>query len=217
MATMLYLLKNIQLPKIAHVKCEFDRSEVTDVSGALLQELARPEISGCIKPGMKIAVGVGSRGLASLEIMVKTLVTKLKELGAKPFIVPTMGSHGGATAEGQRAILASLGITEEAMGCPIRATMETVNLGTVHVPELNVDTESYFDRNAYEADGIVTIARIKPHPAFKDVVESGLCKMLAVGFGKQRGAQAYHTAANGQLGRVIEAFTAISLDDCAVL
>lgn len=204
MATMLHLLKNVQLPKVAHVKCEFDRSEVEDVAAALLKELERPEIAGCVKPGMKIAVGVGSRGLASLEIMVKTLVEKLQELGAEPFIVPTMGSHGGATAEGQKAILSSLGITEETMGCPIRSSMETVELGTVHIPDLDTDTKTYFDRNAYEADGIVTVARVKVHPAFKDTLESGLCKMLVVGFGKQRGAQAYHTAANGRMGRVLE-------------
>lgn len=217
MATMLHLLKNVQLPKVAHVKCEFDRSEVEDVAAALLKELERPEISCCIKPGMKIAVGVGSRGLASLETMVKTLVKKLQDLGAKPFIVPTMGSHGGATAEGQKAILASLGITEETMGCPIRSSMETVELGTVHIPDLDTDTKTYFDRNAYEADGIVTVARVKVHPAFKDTLESGLCKMLVVGFGKQRGAQAYHTAANGRMGRVLEAVAPHILKNTKVL
>ena len=174
MASMLHLLQNVQLPKVAHVKCEFDRSEVADVEATLLKELERPEIANCVKPGMKIAVGVGSRGLADLETMVKTLVKKLQNLGADPFIVPTMGSHGGATAEGQKTILASLGITEEAMGCPIRSSMETVELGTVHIPDLGVDTKTYIDRNAYEADGIVTVARVKVHPAFKDTLESGL-------------------------------------------
>jgi len=217
MASMQHLLKDIKLPKVAHVKCEFDRSEVSDIEGALLGELSRPEISGCIKPGMKIAVGVGSRGLAGLEIMVKTLVSKLKELGAEPFIVPTMGSHGGATAEGQKAILASLGITEQTMGCPICSCMETVSLGRVHIPELETDTETYLDKNAYEADGIVFVARVKPHPAFKDVIESGLCKMLAVGFGKQHGAQAYHTAANGRMGRVLEAVAPHLLKNCKLL
>lgn len=202
---MYHLLKNIQLPKVARVKCEFDRSEVADVKAALQAELARPEIEARVKPGMRIAVGVGSRGLANLEVMVKTLVDKLKELGAEPFIVPTMGSHGGATAAGQQSILAALGITEETMGCPIRASMETVELGTVQIPDLNTSTRTYIDRNAYEADGIVTVARVKVHPAFKDTLESGLCKMLVVGFGKQRGAQAYHTAANGRMGRVLEA------------
>ena len=217
MASMLHLLKNVQLPKVAHVKCEFDRSEVSDVAAALLKELERPEILETVKPGMKIAVGVGSRGLAGLEIMVKTLVKKLQNLGAEPFIVPTMGSHGGATAEGQRAILAALGITEESIGCPIRSSMETVELGTVHVPDLNVDTRTYLDRNAYEADGIVFVARVKPHPAFKDVLESGLSKMLVVGFGKQKGAQAYHTAANGRMGRVLEAVAPHNLEMCKVL
>ncbi len=205
MASMRHLLKDIKLPKVAHVKCEFDRSEVSDIEEALLKELSRPEISGRIKPGMKIAVGVGSRGLAGLEVMTKTLVSKLKQLGAEPFIVPTMGSHGGATAEGQKAILTSLGITEQSMGCPISSSMETVELGEVYIPDLDTNTKTYLDRNAYEADGIVFIARVKPHPAFKDTIESGLCKMLAIGFGKQNGAQAYHTAANGRMGRVLEA------------
>lgn len=217
MATMKIMLEHIQLPMVAKVRCEFDRSEITDVAAAMRAELSKPEIARRIKPGMRIAIGVGSRGLASLEIMVKTLVDKLKELGAEPFIVPTMGSHGGATAEGQRAILASLGITEETMGCSIRSSMETVKLGTVHVADLGVDTETYFDRNAYEADGIVTIARVKPHPAFKDVVESGMCKMLVVGFGKQNGAQAYHTAANGRMGRVVETVAVNNIEKCKIL
>lgn len=217
MATLYPLLKDVSLPKIARVKCEFDKSEIHDVSATLLQELHHPEISRCIRPGMKVAVAVGSRGLASLEDLVKTLVNRLKEQGAEPFIVPAMGSHGGATAEGQREILASLGITEAVMGCPIRSSMETVTLGTVRIPELNRETETYMDRYAYEADGIIPVARVKAHPAFQDEIESGMCKMLVVGLGKQQGAQAYHTTANGRMGRVVNAVAAHHLKKCRVL
>lgn len=217
MATMYQILKNISLPQIARVQCEFDRSEVSNVSEAVQSELRRKEIAECIKPGMRIAVGVGSRGLASLPEMTKALIDELILRGAKPFVVPTMGSHGGATAEGQEKILASLGITEDTMGCPICSSMETVELGEIAVPELNVTTHVYFDKNAYQADGIVMVARVKPHPAFKDAVESGMLKMLAIGFGKQRGAQAYHTAANGRMGRVVEAVASHNIRTCKVL
>ncbi len=217
MPDMYRLVENIRLPRMAEVRCEFDRSAVEDVPEAVRAELGRPEIDAMIRPGMRIAVGVGSRGLASLREMVKTLVGELKKRGALPFIVPSMGSHGGATAEGQTALLKSLGITEETAGCPIRATMETVPLGTVHVPELDVDLESFIDKNAYEADGIITIARVKPHPAFKDTIESGLCKMFVIGLGKQKGAQNCHTAANGRMGRVVEAVASANLPKCKVL
>lgn len=146
-----------------------------------------PRIRGKIQPGMEIAVGVGSRGITKLDRIVLEVVENLKRLEANPFLVPAMGSHGGATAEGQREILASYGITEDRMQVPIRATMEVVDLG--HTPQ---QVPVYFDAIAAAADGIVVINRVKSHTDFRGDHESGLLKMLAIGLGKQRGAQAFH-------------------------
>lgn len=217
MATMMHLLKDVKMPRVVRVGCEFDKRCIQDIEGALRAQLSKPEIREKVRPGMRIAVGVGSRGLASLAEMVKTLVNELRDMGARPFIVPAMGSHGGAQAEGQEAILASFGISEATMGCPVISSMETVSLGKVTIPELETETETYFDKNAFEADGIVCVARVKVHPAFKDTLESGMCKMLVVGYGKQKGAQAYHTAANGRMGRVVEHVAASNLEKCKIL
>jgi hypothetical protein len=134
-----------------------------------------------------VAIGVGSRGLASLQAIVAATVTALKEAGCEPFIAPAMGSHGGATAEGQVAMLAELGITESSAGAPIRSSMEVVEVG-----RLPGGTPLYFDRLAMEADLVVPINRVKPHTSFHGAVESGLVKMLAIGLGKHAGATAMH-------------------------
>lgn len=217
MADMGKMMDIIKLPKIAKVICDFDSSKIEDVETHLISELSKPEIKAKLKPGMKIALGVGSRGIADLVLMAKTIVKQLQSYGADVFIIPTMGSHGGATAEGQLAILNSLGVTEESMGCKIVSSMETVDLGEVEIPELGAKTQTYCDKNAYNADGIVLLNRVKVHPAFKDTLESGMCKMIAIGLGKQKGAQAYHTAANGKMGRVVEHVAKSNLEKCKIL
>jgi hypothetical protein len=132
-------------------------------------------------------VGVGSRGINNLVPAVRALTGVLKAAGAQPFIVPAMGSHGGASAEGQRSILADYGVTEESVGAPVRATMETVETG-----ELDDGYPVYFDAYAYAADAVVVVNRIKPHTDFSGVIESGLAKMCAIGLGKQKGASTIH-------------------------
>ncbi len=141
-----------------------------------------------IRPGMTVAVGAGSRGIAHYDAIVRTVCDELRGLGAKVFIVPAMGSHGGATGPGQRAVLARYGITEPAMGVPIRSDMDTVELARTG------DFIVYQDRNAVSADAIVLVNRIKPHTDFHGPIESGLMKMAAVGLGKQRGAEQFHQA-----------------------
>jgi hypothetical protein len=136
---------------------------------------------------MKVAVGVGSRGISQIDVMAKAVVATLKELRTEPFIVAAMGSHGGATPEGQRALLASYGVTEQAMGVPIHTEMETVLLGQNSWGE-----PVYWDRNAFEADAVVTISRIKPHTDFTGTYESGIVKMLVIGLGKRDGAATHH-------------------------
>jgi hypothetical protein len=181
------LLKDIPVPKMAKVKVKFDNTKIDDLEPALLAKLQQEHIKSTVKPGMEIAVAVGSRGLDRLVELTAVTVKFLKDLGAKPFIVPSMGSHGGATAEGQREVLAHLGVTEESAGCEIRSSMEVVKLG-----ELPNGLPVYVDKYASEADGIVVINRVKPHTAFRGPVESGIMKMISIGLGKQRGAEACH-------------------------
>ena len=181
------LLKDIPLPKMAKVKQTFDPTQLDDLPKELAGKLNKQEIKDTVKPGMEIAVAVGSRGLDRLVELTEVTVKFLQDLGAKPFIVPSMGSHGGATAEGQKAVLEHLGITEETVGAPIRSSMEVIKIG-----ELPNGLPVYIDKLASQADGIVVINRIKPHTAFRGPVESGVMKMISIGLGKQRGAEACH-------------------------
>jgi hypothetical protein len=181
------LLKDIPLPKMAKVKQQFDDSKIENLGEAIKEKLQRDAIEQKIKPGMEIAIAVGSRGMDRLPEITATTVQFLKDLGATPFIVPSMGSHGGATAEGQTEVLAHLGVTEETVGAEIRSSMEVIKLG-----ELPNGLPVYLDKYASEADGIVVINRIKPHTAFRGPVESGVMKMIAIGLGKQKGAETTH-------------------------
>jgi Lactate racemase N-terminal domain len=182
------LVGDVALPRMAPVRQVFRDNALQDVEAALRNEIARPEIAATLKPGARIALAVGSRGLADLPLLVRTIVDELRRRGAEPFIVPSMGSHGGATAEGQTGVLRALGVTEDSAGCAIRSSMETVVIGTLPnglpVP---------MDRIALEADGIVVLNRVKAHTSFSGPVESGLMKMVAIGLGKQKGADACHS------------------------
>ena len=149
-------------------------------------------------PSGSVAIGVGSRGVAGIGEIVAALVEILKEAGAEPFVVPAMGSHGASTAEGQARVLSHLGVSEESVGCPVRATMEAVRIG-----ETPSGVAVFMDRNAYEADSVVVVNRVKPHTAFRGTVESGPTKMLAIGLGKQRGAHSVHSAGWERIHRTI--------------
>lgn len=181
------LLANVPLPKMVKIRQVFDAPEVEDLAGELRKEIAKPGIGDRVKPGQRIAVTVGSRGVAEIDNIAKVIVEELKARGAEPFIVPAMGSHGGATAEGQRQVLADLGVTEETMGCPIISSMEVVEVG-----KLENGLAVLIDKEAYEADGIVVLNRVKPHTAFQGPCESGLAKMITIGLGKQKGADSCH-------------------------
>lgn len=175
-----------ELSRWALVRYHMDPVEVTDVAAAVRAVFAA--VPGAMKPGQRVCLAVGSRGIDRIAEVARAAVAEVKRLGAHVFIIPAMGSHGGATAEGQLEVLASYGITPESMGCEIRSSMETVELGTVAngVPV-------YIDRNAYEgADVIIPINRVKPHTDFHGPVESGLLKMIAIGLGKQKGADTFH-------------------------
>jgi hypothetical protein len=175
----------MQLPEMTLIRQRFDRTCLDDVPGATRAALADAAVR--IAPGASVAVAVGSRGIAHLPALVRTTLDWIRAQGGVPFIVPTMGSHGGATAAGQQAVLAGYGITEAAMGAPVRATMAVVEL-----PADGCETPVYLNAAAAEADGIVLINRVKPHTSFRGRYESGLMKMLAIGLGNHRQALAIH-------------------------
>lgn len=176
------------VPRMLHVEQDFPKLRLNDIRETLQRQFARKEIGNRIASGMNVAIAVGSRGISRLEEIVVAVVAEVRRRGAAPFIVPAMGSHGGATAEGQTEVLASLGITEQAVGAPIVSSMETVEASRT-----DDGIPLYFDKHAYEADAIIIIARVKPHTDFKGPYESGLMKMLAIGLGKHKGAAMLHS------------------------
>ena len=174
-------------PKMIRIRQQFERPRVSDIAVAVRTELEKLDLRRTIRPGQTVALTAGSRGIANIPLILKATASYLKDLGARPYLVPSMGSHGGGTAEGQRQIIESYGITEAFVGVPIRASMEVVSLG-----ETAEGYPVYLDRHASEADHIGVVARIKPHTGFHGPIESGLMKMLMIGLGKHVGALAYH-------------------------
>src|SRR5580704_14216467 len=169
-------------PKMVEVRQTYPASQPFDFPSLLHERFTATHIREQYKPGMKIAVGVGSRGIAHLQEIVKATLGALVAAGASPFLIPAMGSHGGATPEGQAKVLAGYGITPEIMGVPIEASMEVQKIGTT-LGGLDV----VFSVAALKADGIVVLNRIKPHTDFRGTIGSGIQKMLVIGFGKQVG------------------------------
>ncbi|MFQ5861678.1 MAG: lactate racemase domain-containing protein [Candidatus Brocadiales bacterium] len=176
-------------PKMIKIRQAFPMQRVEDVSSVTERELSRLQLGSRLKPGDTVAVTAGSRGISKIAPITRTVADMLKKLGAEPFIVPAMGSHGGATARGQIEVLAKYGITEASMGVPIRSSMNVVNMG-----RSPFGFPIYTDKHATEADHIVLINRIKTHTRFSGRIESGLTKMLLVGLGKDRAATIYHRA-----------------------
>jgi len=176
---------NISLLK---VKQKFNDQHLEDIPGEIEKEFHRIGLDKKINPGMKIAITAGSRGIDRITEILHSIIKEVKKIKADPFIVTAMGSHGGATAEGQRQVLSHYGITEKSMGVPIKATMDTVQLDY-----LENGLPVYFDRIAYRADGVIAVNRIKVHTAFKGKIESGLHKILAVGLGNHNGAKLVHS------------------------
>jgi hypothetical protein len=162
---------------------------IVNIEKEVKRQIAIANVMSTIKAGDKIAITAGSRGIANMDRIIRSIVNEIKFIGAIPFIVPAMGSHGNAVAEGQIEVLRHYNITEESMGCPIRSSMDTVELG-----EDADGIPVYIDKNAYSADKIVVLNRIKQHTDFSGKIESGLVKMLAIGLGKQKGASTYHKA-----------------------
>ncbi|MGD9155963.1 MAG: lactate racemase domain-containing protein [Bacillota bacterium] len=189
---------SIKLPKLLKVRQKFPTEKISDLEAEIKRQIYRKEVQKIIKPRQKIALAVGSRGISNLSLIVKTVVACLKNLGAQPFIVPAMGSHGGATAEGQREVLNTYGINEATLKAPVISSMEVVKLG-----ETRGGIPVYFDKKAFEADLIVPVNRVKPHTDFKGEIESGLCKMLVIGLGKHEGCSRVHKEGFERFDQVI--------------
>ena len=178
----------MDIPHIQLVRQIAPQPKLADIAAEVRRQWLTSKTAKRIEPGMRIAIACGSRGIQNVLTLAKTTVEVLQELGAKPFVVAAMGSHGGATAPGQRELLASYHLDESHLGVPVVTDMDTVNLGAN-----SWDEPVWWDKNAFEADGVVTVCRIKPHTDFRGRFESGIVKMLVIGLGKQRGADQLHS------------------------
>jgi hypothetical protein len=176
-------------PRMFKLRQKFDGPQVQDIPATVAAELTRLKLGKKVKTGASVAVTAGSRGINNIAVVIKAVVEHLKGVGAEPFIVPAMGSHGGGTAEGQRAIIEHYGVTESFVGAPIRASMETILVGKTAdgIPV-------HFDKHASQADHVVVVGRVKPHTDFHGSIESGMMKMMLIGLGKHEGAKVYHRA-----------------------
>ena len=202
-----------EYPQVFRLRQTFERPRVADVAAEVDAQLTRLSLGTRVRPGQSVAITAGSRGIANIPRMIKATVEHFRNLGARPFIVPAMGSHAGGTAEGQRRLVEEFGITEAFCGCPIRSSMETVV-----VCQAREGFPVHFDRLAYEADHVVVCGRVKPHTSFVGDVESGLMKMMLIGLGKHRGALVYHRAIlDYDFSQIIRSVAREVLDRCRIL
>lgn len=208
------LLREVELPKMMPIRQTFDDKHISteEIPEIVRQQLARPEIAGAFKPGMEIAITVGSRGVANVALITKAIADTLKTYGVTPFVVPAMGSHGGATAEGQRGVIEAYGVTEDYIGCEIRSSMETVEIG-----QTPTGLPVRIDKNAFQADGIIVCGRVKPHTGFRGPYESGIMKMMAIGLGKQFGAEIIHADGFGHFKEYIPMYGNVILEKAPVI
>lgn len=175
------------LPAITPIRQTLPQPVVSDLPGEVTRQWSASRLAQRVKRGDRVAVGVGSRGIANVAVMVRATLDVLRDLGARPFVVAAMGSHGGATAEGQRDLLAEYGISESALRVPVKTDMDSVQIGVNSWGE-----PVWWDRNALEADAVLTVSRIKAHTDFRGRYESGIVKMLVIGLGKREGASQHH-------------------------
>ncbi len=180
----------MKFPRLLLVRQNLSDRSIKDIAGEVRRQLSSAGFASRVKPGGRVAIGVGSRGIANVATIVRSVVDYWKSEGIRPFIFPAMGSHGAASAEGQADVLAHYGIHEATMGCPVISQLEVVSLG--RTPE---GIEAFMDRRAFQSDGVMMVGRVKWHTDFAGKIESGLYKMMAIGLGKFAGAQAYHTYA----------------------
>ena len=201
-----------EYPQIFRVRQTFERPRVGDILGEVESQLTRLALHRTIQPVQSVAITAGSRGIANIHVIIKGIVDHLKGLGAQPFLVPTMGSHGGGNAEGQQKIIESYGMTEEFCGCPIRSSMETVVVCTAEE-----GFPVHFDKHAFGADHVVVCGRVKPHTNFVGDIESGLMKMMLIGLGKHSGAKIYHrTIKDYSFGQIVRSVACEVVSKCRI-
>jgi hypothetical protein len=200
-------------PRMVRIRQSFEAQRLADVAGEVDRQLEKLELGRKVRPGQTVAITAGSRGIANIAAITKAICDHVRALGAKPVIIPAMGSHGGGTAEGQREILESYGVTEEYTEAEIRSSMETVIVS--RTPQ---GIPVHFDRNAFECDHVIVAGRVKPHTGFAGEIESGLHKMMLIGLGKHAGAKIYHRAIlDYSFREIIAAVATVVLEKCKVL
>lgn len=197
---------------MCRVRQRFVRDGISDVAAVLREKLNDEKLKARIRPGMRVVLTGSSRQIANMPLILKKLAAFVRAQGGEPCIIPAMGSHGGATAEGQKALLEGYGITEDYCGCPILSSMETVRVG-----QLPDGDEVRMDRFAHEADAVIVVGRIKAHTAFRGTYESGLVKMMAIGMGKRAGADSLHRAGFGKMGERLPLYAKVVFDNCNVI
>ncbi len=198
---------------MVRIRQMYDPPSVPDVAAKVKEELDGLALDVKVTAGQSVAITAGSRGIANIDVIIRAIVEHVRSLGGEPFVVPAMGSHGGATVEGQLQLLADYGITEEGVGAPLRATMETVVVG-----ETAQGVPVHFDKFAYEADHVIVCNRVKPHTGFVGPIESGLHKMMLIGLGNHNGAKIYHQAiASATFEEIIRSVGQSVIENCGIL
>lgn len=206
------LLKEVPIPEIIEIAYKIPTLRLEDPIGEIAKQINKKNLLKYIKPGMRIAITAGSRGVTNLPVAIKLLVQMIRDAGGDPFVFPAMGSHGGATAEGQESLLNKLGISEGSIGCPVFSSMETVKIDTT--PR---GLPVFIDKRAWESDGIITINRVKPHTSFRGEHESGIVKMLVIGMGKQKGAEICHQLGFSSMSENIKGMAKLVLSTGKIL
>jgi len=208
----LHFLEHIEIPELTECEWNYPCPSLPAVEDELLRQISISSLAARIKPGDRIAVTAGSRGIARIDTILAVICKEVKRLGAHPFIISAMGSHGGATEEGQREILNGYNITPERIGAPVVCATTVVEIG--RTPD---GMPVFFDEEALKADGLIVVNRIKAHTSFQSATESGLLKMLAVGLGKDRGARQIHQLGTRGLKQGIPQAARIIMDTVPVL
>ena len=212
MSSIDLLLDPIPLPSVVEVCQRFERPVVADIEQEIFAQLEARKILASVKPGQSVAITAGSRGIVNLPLAIRTVVRAVKKVGAIPFVVPAMGSHGGASAEGQVKLLKGLGIDEQTVEAPIRSSMETVQVGTTES-----GLPAMMDKFAAEADATIIVNRVKAHTSFRGEYESGLLKMVTIGLGKQQGADLCHRLGFGHMAKNVPAIARVVLANANII
>lgn len=202
--------EEIKMPKMVRIRQKFARPICADVTAEVKKEVA--QFLHKLPSGARVAIAVGSRGISNIKEVAAAVVQEIKRCGAKPFIVPAMGSHGGATAEGQKKVLESYGINEHSVGAPIISSMEVIKIGI-----LDNNVPVYFDKNASQADAIIPINRVKPHTDFHDEIESGIAKIMVIGLGKHKGALSIHKHGAAGLHHLVPAAARLIMEKMPIV